>query len=124
MDTDVVLVYKEVHTKALGVHATLGVPHCFNSEYSALPACPDDWVFYGRKCYFFSKDTLNWTQSRDNCISMGGHLTIINNKEEQEFLRIQLTSNKETTAFWIGLTDLQTENQWLWVDNSPLKDDI
>ncbi|KAJ7991858.1 hypothetical protein DPEC_G00288220 [Dallia pectoralis] len=76
--------------------------------------CAKDWVFHGGKCYFFSTDLLNWTQSRDHCVSMDGHLVIINSQEEQSFLM------SWSEDLWIGLNDLKTEGQWFWVDNEPL----
>ncbi|KAK7125025.1 hypothetical protein R3I94_019169 [Phoxinus phoxinus] len=81
--------------------------------------CPKDWEYHAGKCYYFSKKTLDWTKSRDTCISDGGHLVIINSKDEQEFLTSIITM-KYKERFWIGLTDEKTEGQWLWVDNTEL----
>ncbi|KAJ7991906.1 hypothetical protein DPEC_G00288720 [Dallia pectoralis] len=80
-------------------------------------SCAEDWVFHSRACYYFSTNVMNWTQSRDQCVSMGGHLVIINSQQEQEFLYLS-TKNK---THWIGLNDLETEGRWLWVDKTPLK---
>ncbi|KAJ7991904.1 hypothetical protein DPEC_G00288700 [Dallia pectoralis] len=80
-------------------------------------SCTEGWVSYGGKCYFFSTNLMNWTQSRDQCVSKGGHLVIINSQQEQEFLYLS-TKNK---THWIGLNDLETEGRWLWVDKTPLK---
>ncbi|XP_071223553.1 C-type lectin domain family 4 member F-like isoform X3 [Salvelinus alpinus] len=84
--------------------------------------CAEDWEYYGGKCYYFSPDKLTWVQSRDECITRGGHLVIIGSREEQKFLD-QQTGTKMLNAedkFWIGLTDSINENEWLWVDNSSL----
>ncbi|XP_064839895.1 CD209 antigen-like protein D isoform X2 [Oncorhynchus masou masou] len=85
--------------------------------------CAEDWEYYGGKCYYFSPDKLTWAQSRDECITRGGHLVIIGSLEEQKFLD-QKSGTKISTdpedKFWIGLTDSINENEWLWVDNSPL----
>ncbi|KAL0961975.1 hypothetical protein UPYG_G00334100 [Umbra pygmaea] len=80
-------------------------------------ACAEGWVFHGGKCYFFSNVLIKWTQSRDQCVSMGGHLVIINSQEEQNFLVSSIVYDH-----WIGLNDLETEGQWLWVDNTPLNE--
>ncbi|XP_051527083.1 C-type lectin domain family 4 member A-like isoform X11 [Myxocyprinus asiaticus] len=58
--------------------------HCQQNLSKALnSACPKDWEYHAGKCYLFSTNTLNWTQSRDECVSGGGHLAIINSRDEQ-----------------------------------------
>uniref|UniRef100_A0A8B9K570 C-type lectin domain-containing protein n=1 Tax=Astyanax mexicanus TaxID=7994 RepID=A0A8B9K570_ASTMX len=88
-------------------------------DYSFL-ACPKKWEYHGGKCYFFSENRLNWTRSRDHCISIGGHLAI---KSIEEQVYIQLVQSKMMTdndRFWIGLTDEQVETQWLhWLEKEP-----
>uniref|UniRef100_A0A671RJY6 Immune-related, lectin-like receptor 4 n=1 Tax=Sinocyclocheilus anshuiensis TaxID=1608454 RepID=A0A671RJY6_9TELE len=54
------------------------------------------------------------TLKRNNaCISDGGHLVIINSRDEQFLIKTE-------ESFWIGLTDEKIEDQWLWVDNTNL----
>ncbi|XP_060721525.1 C-type lectin domain family 6 member A-like isoform X2 [Tachysurus vachellii] len=77
--------------------------------------CEEGWKSLGLKCYYFSTHTLNWTQSRDYCVEKGGHMVIITSQTEQDFLFSQI---KKT--HWIGLNDLKTEGQWMWVNNQPL----
>ncbi|XP_039608883.1 low affinity immunoglobulin epsilon Fc receptor-like [Polypterus senegalus] len=83
--------------------------------------CPEGWLLFNLKCYFFSADTMNWSSSRDMCNSFGGRLVIIRSKEEQEFL-LKTMSNKEEAdkSYWIGLTDQVTEGQFIWVDGTPV----
>ncbi|XP_028647975.1 CD209 antigen-like protein E [Erpetoichthys calabaricus] len=83
--------------------------------------CPESWQLFNSKCYFLPVDELAWIASRDLCISMGGHLAIIESMDEQKFLleRIRVRA-AEDISYWIGLTDLVTENHFLWVDNKPL----
>ncbi|KAJ8407245.1 hypothetical protein AAFF_G00278190 [Aldrovandia affinis] len=77
--------------------------------------CDSGWKNNQGQCYFFSSEKKNWIQSRDYCISKGAQLVIINCQQEQRFVS---TSIKET--HWIGLSDLETEGQWHWVDQVPL----
>ncbi|KAF4100384.1 immune-related, lectin-like receptor 4 [Onychostoma macrolepis] len=93
--------------------------HCTQKLSKALydSACPKNWEYHAGKCYLFSTNKLSWTDSRDACISDGGHLVIINSRDEQEFL---IGIIKIEVSFWIGLTDEKLEGQWLWVDNTNL----
>ncbi|XP_073677541.1 immune-related, lectin-like receptor 4 [Garra rufa] len=86
-------------------------------------ACLKDWEYHVGKCYLFSTNQLNWADSRDACISDGGHLVIINSRDEQEFL-MGIVGSKYNKMFWIGLTDEKEEGQWLWVDNTKLNENI
>ncbi|MGH0120300.1 UNVERIFIED_CONTAM: hypothetical protein FKN15_060708 [Acipenser sinensis] len=93
-------------------------------------ACPQTWELFNGKCYYFSTDRMNWTSSRDNCTSLGGHLVIIESDGEQRFLSGKAwnitheakISNEEEQSHWIGLTDAVTEGTWLWVDGTRLND--
>ncbi|XP_029587398.1 C-type lectin domain family 4 member F isoform X2 [Salmo trutta] len=94
-----------------------------NKDYPKPRNCAKDWEYYGGKCYYFSPDELTWAQSRDECITRGGHLVIIGSLEEQKFLDQKIGSKITTEPeekFWIGLTDSIKENEWLWVDGSSL----
>uniref|UniRef100_A0A9J8C0N0 C-type lectin domain-containing protein n=1 Tax=Cyprinus carpio carpio TaxID=630221 RepID=A0A9J8C0N0_CYPCA len=81
--------------------------------------CAVHWIHSGGKCYYYSTVRMNWTQSRDHCVTLGGHLVIINSKAEQDFV----TSNVEETH-WIGLNDLDTEGHWVWVNNQPVSNSV
>ncbi|MGH0153470.1 UNVERIFIED_CONTAM: hypothetical protein FKN15_027299, partial [Acipenser sinensis] len=80
--------------------------------------CPEKWVQFNGKCYYFSTDTMNWNSSRTSCVSMGADLVIIESEEEQKFL----SEKAKWDSYWIGLTDDVTEGAWLWVDGTPLND--
>ncbi|KAM4856132.1 CD209 antigen-like protein E [Urocitellus parryii] len=79
--------------------------------------CPWDWTFFQGHCYFFSKSQRNWHDSVTACQEVGAQLVVINSDEEQSFL--QQTSNIQGSA-WLGLSDLNKEGAWYWVDGSPL----
>ncbi|XP_051991420.1 C-type lectin domain family 4 member E-like isoform X6 [Xyrauchen texanus] len=95
---------------------TLGKLNRLNQS-TGCALCAVHWIHSGGKCYYFSTVKMNWTQSRDYCVTLGGHLVIITSKAVQDF---HVSIVKET--HWIGLNDLETEGHWVWVNNQPLSD--
>uniref|UniRef100_A0A9J8A2S3 Si:ch73-122g19.1 n=1 Tax=Cyprinus carpio carpio TaxID=630221 RepID=A0A9J8A2S3_CYPCA len=76
----------------------------------------DEWIYYQFSFYYMSNETKSWTESRQDCLKKGADLIIINNSEEQDFVKNN-TVNREN---WIGLTDIDEEGRWKWVDGSTL----
>ncbi|KAL2079241.1 hypothetical protein ACEWY4_024985 [Coilia grayii] len=89
-------------------------------QKEALKNCTAGWEYFSGKCYYFSTDMKNWAESRDACVTMGGHLVIIETEEEQDFLSRQ--NPTLPNRYWIGLTDSAKEGEWRWVDNGLLND--
>ncbi|KAJ8280757.1 hypothetical protein GJAV_G00058640 [Gymnothorax javanicus] len=88
----------------------------FSSQERECKPCPEGWEQFDSKCYYFSNEWKNWTASRSDCIKQGADLVIIDSKEEQDFI------NRGSGYYrWIGLSDLQTEGTWLWVDGTPVQ---
>uniref|UniRef100_H0WZM7 C-type lectin domain-containing protein n=1 Tax=Otolemur garnettii TaxID=30611 RepID=H0WZM7_OTOGA len=80
--------------------------------------CPWDWTFFQGNCYFFSTIQRNRHNSMTACQEVGAQLVMIKSTEEQDFLRLQVSTKERHT--WIGLSDLTHEGTWQWVDGSPL----
>ncbi|XP_073705510.1 uncharacterized protein [Garra rufa] len=74
----------------------------------------DGWTYYRSNFYYISSQKKSWYESRRYCTDKGADLIIINNREEQDFVKkLSCGSN-----VWIGLTDRQVEGTWKWVDGS------
>ncbi|XP_047424118.1 collectin-12-like [Mugil cephalus] len=79
------------------------------------PGCPSEWLNYRDKCYFFSKDLHSFDDAKTTCGSKSSSLLIISDMEEQKWLKKQISGKG---YFWMGLTDKQEENKWLWLDGT------
>jgi hypothetical protein len=63
--------------------------------------------------YYRSTGSMTWTDARQACINMGGHLVTSTSLAENNFL-FSLWPNG-----WIGLTDEVNEGVWRWVTGEP-----
>ncbi|XP_053184266.1 CD209 antigen-like protein E [Scomber japonicus] len=79
--------------------------------------CPAGWKMFSCSCYLLSSVRGFWSTGRQDCRERGAHLVIINSLEEQKFFS---TFTEEGSMSWIGLTDIDTEGTWKWIDGTPL----
>lgn len=61
-----------------------------------------------------------WEAARAHCQQMLGDLVIVDDESEYNFILEQFGVNDFTTRVWIGLTDAVSEDDFAWVDRSPL----
>ncbi|XP_057345816.1 low affinity immunoglobulin epsilon Fc receptor-like isoform X1 [Manis pentadactyla] len=72
-----------VHTTA----PTAAAPLSFSSTPgSVCDTCPEKWVHFQRKCYYFGEGPKKWIQARFACENLQGRLVSIHSREEQEGL--------------------------------------
>ncbi|XP_050775519.1 C-type lectin domain family 2 member D-like [Gopherus flavomarginatus] len=86
------------------------------SSLAALgPCCPDGWVGYQGKCYYFSEAEGNWNNSQSHCSALGASLAGIDSEQEMAFL----LRYKGKHQHWIGLWREQGLGQpWKWVNGT------
>ncbi|KAM7145767.1 C-type lectin domain family 2 member B-like isoform 1-T2 [Macrochelys suwanniensis] len=99
-------------TLSLGVSLAVvmsRVPEPLLSE----PCCPDGWVGYGGKCYYFSEQEGNWNSSQSHCSSLGASLAAIDTLQDLAFLM----RCKGPAYHWIGLWRGKSQ-PWKWVDGT------
>ncbi|XP_038587903.1 C-type lectin domain family 10 member A-like [Micropterus salmoides] len=76
--------------------------------------CPLGWEKFESDCFFFSKLSLSWNDSRDWCDKEDAHLLIVHTDKAWDFV-IRETASQ---FFWVGLSDWRT-GRWEWVNLTP-----
>lgn len=82
-------------------------------------SCATNWRLFQNSCYFISTQRNSWRASQTYCQSQGAHLAIILTAEEQTFLW-DLLPRGYWNSYWFGITDGETEDEWKWVDGTPV----
>ncbi|XP_075769954.1 C-type lectin domain family 2 member B-like [Pelodiscus sinensis] len=77
------------------------------------PCCPDTWVGYQGKCYYFSKTEGNWPDSWSNCSALGASLAGIDTPQEMFFMQ----HSKGKFDHWIGLWR-HPDQPWKWANGT------
>ncbi|MCI4384882.1 hypothetical protein PGIGA_G00043930 [Pangasianodon gigas] len=80
-------------------------------------------IQYKDRLYIFPTDEMSWISSRENCRELGGELVIINSKEEHKFL-VGAMNTFSNSLHWIGLRNVEKEGRWLWIDETPLMQNL
>ena len=61
-----------------------------------------------------------WEDAQASAAGAGGHLVTITSADEQQFVTSTfLTGADQLSVFWIGCSDRQTENTFVWVTGEP-----
>ncbi|XP_039621057.1 killer cell lectin-like receptor subfamily G member 1 [Polypterus senegalus] len=77
--------------------------------------CPEKWMQFRESCFYLSTNRSTWEASKDKCVSQGGHLAMLQDAEEMDFL---IPHCRIYSAFWIGLNRKNGE-QWKWINGQP-----
>ena len=84
--------------------------------------CPQLWVLHGNSCYrVIDTPTVNWTDARTTCQTLGGDLPIIRSEDENKFI-LDLLKKQPTVqklGAWLGLYR-KTGDEFYWIDDTPL----
>ncbi|XP_074932668.1 C-type lectin domain family 2 member B-like [Phalacrocorax aristotelis] len=89
------------------VHLGRPLPH---PDFSYV--CPDAWLGFQGKCYYFSDVESNWTSSEESCKALGASLAVISNLEEMTFIK----RYKGEANHWFGLR--KEDDGWRWTNGT------
>jgi hypothetical protein len=90
----------------------------FDQGYTNPPQQIDGFILMGTfngNHYYKSINSMTWQTAKTLCEQNGGHLAVISNQEEGEFVY-----QNSLDYAWLGLTDEAVEGQWVWVTDEPL----
>lgn len=62
--------------------------------------------------YELVREDVSWTEARDRCVSMGGHLAVITDLDEYNEI-VSLASERGIPNLWIGLYRIGGDNVWV-----------
>uniref|UniRef100_A0A670IQJ8 C-type lectin domain-containing protein n=1 Tax=Podarcis muralis TaxID=64176 RepID=A0A670IQJ8_PODMU len=95
-------------------HTISILPTALPSPSTPTECCPEGWIGYQRKCYYFSDSDRNWTYSQNYCASFNASLVVIDSQEEMIFLR----RYKGHFDHWIGLQRMNDQEPWKWINGT------
>ncbi|CAO2606812.1 C-type lectin domain family 2 member E [Lemmus lemmus] len=81
---------------------------------SCYANCPNGWVGFGTKCFYFSRDMENWTFSQTYCMGQAAQLARFDSLEELNFMK----RYAGIYCYWIGLYRETSKHPWKWIDNT------
>ncbi|XP_030399814.1 killer cell lectin-like receptor subfamily F member 1 [Gopherus evgoodei] len=79
--------------------------------------CAPNWLLHGDKCYWLSKESKKWNESREDCSAKSSQMLMSQDQREMAFIK---TITEGKYSIWIGLHLTTSKGNWTWVDGSPL----
>ncbi|KAM3912956.1 C-type lectin domain family 2 member D-like [Leptodactylus fuscus] len=76
--------------------------------------CDDGWIWYRKKCYYFSSNISEWEESQDFCSSRNASLAMITSRRELDFI----LRFKGSPDHWIGLRRERDGEPWIWTNGT------
>ncbi|XP_050776120.1 killer cell lectin-like receptor subfamily F member 1 isoform X1 [Gopherus flavomarginatus] len=79
--------------------------------------CAPNWLLHGDKCYWLSKESKKWNESREDCLAKSSQMLMSQDQREMAFIK---TITEGKYSIWIGLHLTTSKGNWTWVDGSLL----
>ena len=81
---------------------------------------PSDAIELNGHYYYAFDEGKTWTEAKEKCEVIGGHLVTISTQEEQEIVE-SIIKNGTKSCYWLGGTDEIAEGQWKWITGEEFK---
>lgn len=76
---------------------------------------------YNGNTYQIFDQSLTWTEAKEYCEGLGGHLATLTSAEEYEFIKSIIPTTSSKDIFWLGGTDEAVETKWKWVTDEAFE---
>jgi len=73
--------------------------------------------------YKYIEELLSWENANNYCVEQGGHLPALNSAEEHSMLSELCFSNSGNEDCWIGLNDIDLEDDFQWANGTAYPTD-
>lgn len=113
---------KKTIKKSFAVLLTLLTVVCIMpiSSRAVTTDIPSDAVEFNGHYYYAFDEGKTWTEAKEKCEVIGGHLVTITTQEEQEIVE-SIIKNGTKSCYWLGGTDEAAEGQWKWITGEEFK---
>ena len=103
-------------SRASGGAAPTGGAMATGGSRATTVVHPSDAVSFGGHWYRFTQASVSGEQAEAACEALHGYLVCIGSQAENDFVLSLAGSNRP----WIGLNDVQSHGNYVWIDGSPV----
>ncbi|MEM9598679.1 MAG: VWD domain-containing protein, partial [Acidobacteriota bacterium] len=119
MGTDAAVI-EDQEAPPVGLEVCDGVDNDQNGEVDENDVCACTAAEFQGTTYQFCGAKVPWLTARSACLARGLDLGRIGDPAENAWVFDHLATLPGSEDRWMGLTDLATEDVWLWTDGSPV----
>ncbi|XP_039996423.1 ladderlectin-like [Xiphias gladius] len=84
--------------------------------------CPVGWTRGLYHCFRYVHNPLNWAAAEKHCQALGGNLASVHNPSDQTTIqRMILRLTRAYGPAWLGGSNCQNDDVWLWSDGSVFR---
>ncbi|XP_048769474.2 perlucin-like protein [Ostrea edulis] len=77
--------------------------------------CPNHWTNHQSSCYLFMQDVpVDFIEAGSFCQRRASKLVEVETAYENNFLRSHIVGTRPQEGYWIGLSDIVSEGEWVW----------